>query len=249
MPVLAQHADPVAVIERDYCSPAGVPYDFKIHRYAVRQGYGFGIEPDYPALKYCFDVAGHEIPRWKTVASVGYDPARYNAIHAGCTGGEGVVPYFERQPLSFSCTRCGRCCQGGKDYHVYLSTTEATAICASLGVSWRWFRRHYLVRLDDGELVAANRAGACIFLGTDGQCTVYAVRPVQCRTYPFWPEVVCSATAWQAEARRCEGINRGNPVSVAKIRKSVGQCLEVTGQEVEAMSGSAARRSRTTGKP
>lgn len=30
--------------------------------------------------------------------------------------------------------------------------------------------------------------------------------PMQCRTYPFWPEPLTSRHDWEAEALRCEGI-------------------------------------------
>ena len=139
-------------------------------------------------------------------------------------------PYFEQLPLRFSCTRCGRCCSAGAGYHVYLLQHEARKICTHLGLTWKWFRRHYLRRLEDGGLVVADNAGACIFLDSGGQCGIYAVRPVQCRTYPFWPEVMSSAAAWRREARRCEGIGRGCVVPVSRIRKAVRACLEATKQ-------------------
>jgi Fe-S-cluster containining protein len=140
-----------------------------------------------------------------------------------------MLPYFERHPLRFSCTRCGRCCKGEAGYHVYLARSEAEAICTHLGLTWKWFRRHYLRRLDDGSLVAADNAAACIFLDAAGQCGIYAARPVQCRTYPFWPELVSSEAAWRREACRCEGISRGHVVPVARIRKSISTCLDVPG--------------------
>jgi len=138
-------------------------------------------------------------------------------------------PYYQRQSLRFSCTRCGRCCTGGAGYHVYFTRLEAAAACAHLELTWKWFRRHYLRHLDDAGLVAADNAGACIFLDTAGQCRIYAVRPVQCRTYPFWPELVNTAAAWAQEACSCEGINRGNVVSRERIRRAVSACLEVAG--------------------
>jgi Fe-S-cluster containining protein len=96
-----------------------------------------------------------------------------------------------------------------------------------LGLTWKWFRRHYLRRLEDGSLVAADNAGACTFLDTGRQCRIYAVRPMQCRTYPFWPELVSSEVAWQGEARRCEGINCGDVVSTTRIRKAVRACNDL----------------------
>jgi Fe-S-cluster containining protein len=137
-----------------------------------------------------------------------------------------MYPYFEQQSLQFSCTRCGRCCTGGAGYHVYMTRHEADAICTHMGLTWKWFRHHYLRRIDDAGLVAADNAGACVFLDTEGKCGIYSVRPLQCRTYPFWPEVVNSEAAWRREARRCEGINHGSIVPVGRIRKAVRACLD-----------------------
>lgn len=53
--------------------------------------------------------------------------------------------------------------------------------CGRLGAAgFAGFAR--LTSTGDHELV--NRAGACVFL-EDGRCTVYAMRPVGCRTYPL----------------------------------------------------------------
>jgi Fe-S-cluster containining protein len=113
------------------------------------------------------------------------------------------------------------------DYYVFLSEPEAERIRNYLQLSRGWFRRRYLERLEDGELVAAAGGGdRCIFLDAAGQCRVYPVRPGQCRTYPFWPEVAGSALAWRKEARRCEGINRGAVVPVDKIRRAVRACSD-----------------------
>lgn len=130
--------------------------------------------------------------------------------------------FYETQALRFECTGCGRCCIGGGDYHVFLTDTEAEAIRLHLGLSRRWFRRRYLRRLPDGDQVAAMNADErCIFLGKDNRCRVYSARPAQCSSYPFWPEVLNSKTAWQREARRCEGINRGAVVPLSRIRKAL----------------------------
>lgn len=115
----------------------------------------------------------------------------------------------------------------GGDYFVFLTKQEAGRIRNYLKLSRRWFRQRYLQRLESGELVAAVREDdCCVFLDADGQCRVYAVRPVQCRTYPFWPEVAGSALAWQREARRCEGINRGAVVPLDKIRLAIKACRD-----------------------
>ena len=132
-----------------------------------------------------------------------------------------------RQALQFSCTQCGRCCATVGDYYVYLTDEESERIRTYLQLSRNWFRRRYLLRLEDGEQVLASGPDErCIFLDTGGKCRVYGVRPAQCRTYPFWPELVGNATAWNREARRCEGINRGRVVTISKIRRFLRDCLE-----------------------
>jgi Fe-S-cluster containining protein len=137
--------------------------------------------------------------------------------------------FYENQPLLFECTRCGRCCATAGDYYVFLDAGEAERIRAHLRLSAAWFRRRYLERLDDDtQVLAASADERCIFLGPDGACRIYPVRPLQCRTYPFWPEVVASRRAWQQEARRCEGINRGRAVPVARVRRTVRACLSGT---------------------
>lgn len=125
------------------------------------------------------------------------------------------------EPLRFQCTGCGRCCFGGEDHYVRASVSEAERIRHHLGVSSDWFRRRYVQRLDDGDLGIRMRDGRCIFLGDDLRCTLYALRPVQCRTYPFWPELVGSRRAWRAEARRCEGIDRGEPVEESFVERQL----------------------------
>ena len=128
-------------------------------------------------------------------------------------------PFYQRHPLHFECTGCGACCTGGAGEHVFLDTAEARSICEHLNLTWRWFSRRYLTRSADGERVLAMTAkGACVFLRPDGGCGIYPVRPLQCQTYPFWPEIVSSRAAWRREATRCEGMGRGARISLRQIR-------------------------------
>lgn len=47
---------------------------------------------------------------------------------------------------------------------------------------------------------STSSPGGCVFLDPFGQCSVYPVRPVQCRTYPFWPSLVDARDDWEGEA-------------------------------------------------
>jgi Fe-S-cluster containining protein len=126
--------------------------------------------------------------------------------------------YYRYTPLRFECTRCGACCTGPAGCTVMLADGEAERIRRHLDLSTAWFRRRYLEHMETGDALRLDN-GRCPFLGTHGGCRIYAVRPRQCRSYPFWPELVATQTAWRREARRCEGIGRGAVVPVAHIER------------------------------
>ncbi len=91
-----------------------------------------------------------------------------------------------------------------------------------LGLTPEWFRRRYIESLGDVQYgIRLNTNGACPFLNAAGKCTVYSIRPAQCRTYPFWPEVVGHKKGWQEEAKRCEGINTGDVMPIERIEKNL----------------------------
>ncbi len=132
------------------------------------------------------------------------------------------MAFYEKETLRFRCTGCGECCGGGPDYHVFMDEREAEAIRRHLDVTVPWFRRRYLRRTPEGELVLNNGGGGrCVFLSPDNRCRIYAVRPLQCRTYPYWPETLSSRAAWRREARRCEGIGQGEVIPLARVRASL----------------------------
>lgn len=67
--------------------------------------------------------------------------------------------------------------------------------------------------------------GDCVFYRPEG-CAVYPVRPVQCRAFPFWPHLLASQGAWEAEKGRCRGMGKGKKYSCSQIeamRDSVGE--------------------------
>ena len=111
--------------------------------------------------------------------------------------------------LRFECTRCGGCCTSRGEYgYVYLNDREVVAIARYLGLVPHEFRRKYTFIDEYGwtQVVLEDR---CVFLNPDGSCRIYPVRPVQCRTFPFWRDLVDDGE-WTAEARElCEGVGHG----------------------------------------
>jgi len=62
----------------------------------------------------------------------------------------------------------------------------------------------------------------CTFLdrSADGKalCSVYPVRPQQCRTWPFWKENLESPDDWEHTEQVCPGSGQGQLYPIEKIR-------------------------------
>lgn len=106
----------------------------------------------------------------------------------------------------FGCTRCGQCCEGTAGY-VWLEQEDIERLCTELGLEWDSFGRAYVRNVKGALALVDSSEGNCVFWrGAEEGCGVYGARPEQCRTYPFWPEVIKSEAKWRAEAKRCPGI-------------------------------------------
>lgn len=129
--------------------------------------------------------------------------------------------------LSFACTQCGNCCTGAPGF-VWFNDEEAKAMADFLGLDEREFRQRYSHRkfgkwtLDERK----NDRGDydCVFLRRDEQgrslCSVYAVRPMQCRTWPFWRENLTTPDHWKDASQTCPGMraSAGDFYPVEQIR-------------------------------
>jgi len=106
--------------------------------------------------------------------------------------------------LEHACVGCGRCCRESGEVH--FDTADQRRAAAFLGITPARFRQAFGGHAGDVCLRATRRA-PCPFLGDDG-CAIYPARPEQCRSFPYWPELLRSPRAWNAVARRCPGMRR-----------------------------------------
>ena len=111
--------------------------------------------------------------------------------------------------LPFTCTACGNCCKSHGEYsHVYLREEEVVAIADHLGRDPAEFLREELV-VEDGWITLQPDLPQCQFLTDEGRCGIYPVRPVQCRTWPFW-DVNLKEPVWRGEVNAiCPGSRDG----------------------------------------
>lgn len=117
-------------------------------------------------------------------------------------------PYFFDGGLRFGCTQCGHCCAGAPGT-VFMNAAESERIARHLGLTREKFLADYAYPVDGGHsLREVGDNYACIFFRNE-RCTIYDVRPTQCRTFPFWSENIRSETAWKKTCRSCPGIGQG----------------------------------------
>ena len=139
----------------------------------------------------------------------------------------GPTPEWYAEGLRFECTRCGNCCTGPPGW-VWFDQEEGRRIAARLGLDEADFYQRYAHQVNGRWSLKETKTPHgydCIFLDRTSRpgeaiCSIYAVRPVQCRTWPFWPENLSSPRAWQGARRRtpCPGMDHGALVPIEQIR-------------------------------
>jgi hypothetical protein len=129
------------------------------------------------------------------------------------------LPYYSNG-LHFACRQCSACCRYEPGF-VFLSFTDLERIVTFLESSYARVLQQYcrVVELGENRRISLIEKPNydCIFWA-DGGCRIYAARPLQCRSFPFWHEFVHEKQRWQQLARSCPGIGKGPVHSAEEIR-------------------------------
>jgi Fe-S-cluster containining protein len=106
--------------------------------------------------------------------------------------------------VDFGCTACGKCCVN--DGEVWFDMDEFYELSEYLNMSYTDVLDDYAEEVKSGWVKLKDKketstGHGCVFLGDDDKtCGVYSARPIQCRTYPYWPRLLTSEDAWKKEA-------------------------------------------------
>jgi uncharacterized protein len=122
--------------------------------------------------------------------------------------------------VRFECQQSGNCCISHGEYgFVYLTKDDRKNMAEVLGLRTSDFTRKYCTKTE-GIFHLKDDGKACTFL-KNNRCTVYKARPMQCRTWPFWPETM-GAKAWKKEvAQFCPGVGKGKVWDQEKIAEAL----------------------------
>jgi Fe-S-cluster containining protein len=119
--------------------------------------------------------------------------------------------------LRFTCTQCGNCCSGPEGY-VWVNQEELEQIAAYLGKSIGEVKLEHARPVGKRTSLKEFANGDCTFLDPVKRgCTIYPVRPRQCRTWPFWNSNLTHPESWEAVKATCPGAGHGNFFSLEEI--------------------------------
>ncbi len=120
-----------------------------------------------------------------------------------------------REGLRFTCTQCGNCCTGESGY-VWFNDEELEAMARYTELTPERFVKRHAHKIE-GKWSLNERRGPdgfdCVFLQRDDAgkalCMIYPVRPMQCRTWPFWPENLDTPEDYVRAGKTCPGLQKG----------------------------------------
>jgi len=99
---------------------------------------------------------------------------------------------------------------------VYLSRNDVERLAqhANLTVP-QYLKKDCTTTLDGRYVLRSNQSdGICIYLDENKQCTIYEVRPQQCKAFPWWAENLRSQRSWKQVKASCPGLTAEDAILI-----------------------------------
>lgn len=114
--------------------------------------------------------------------------------------------------MRFQCrSGCTRCCE--QKGFVYGTGIDIVRLAKHLAITCAEFKRRYLCGTATLLRFRKQRYTACPFLLSNG-CSVHSVKPFQCSSFPFWPELLAKSSERRKAAEYCPGMGKGPLVNL-----------------------------------
>jgi Fe-S-cluster containining protein len=126
--------------------------------------------------------------------------------------------------MRFECqSGCTACCE--QQGFVYLTEEDIPRLALYLKISAAAFEERYVYRTKNLRRLRVPRHAQCEFL-KDGGCSVHPAKPLQCRAFPYWPELVGNKKNWGKTGTWCPGIGKGELVNIQMAREVAAEMRE-----------------------
>jgi uncharacterized protein len=127
-------------------------------------------------------------------------------------------PWY-KDGLQFECTGCGDCCTGAPGY-VWVNKEEIAKLATTVNMAVADFEARYVIPVGVRKSLKEYPNGDCVFFDNKSRkCRVYAARPRQCRTWPFWDSNIRTPEAWSETCRVCPGSGTGRLYQLDQIKE------------------------------
>lgn len=127
-------------------------------------------------------------------------------------------PWY-KDGLRFTCTGCGDCCTGAPGY-VWVNKEDIAALAAETKTTIEEFEARFVREIGVRKSLLEHANGDCVFFdGKTRKCRVYAARPRQCRTWPFWDSNIRTPEAWAETCEACPGSGKGKLYQLEAIQQ------------------------------
>ena len=129
-----------------------------------------------------------------------------------------------RDGVRFQCQGSGKCCTSHGEFgFVFMNLEDRQRMAKSLKIRTSEFTKKYCQKTGGVyHLIETPGKPDCLFL-KGKSCSVYEGRPTQCRTWPFWPEVM-NAKSWKKDVVEfCPGVGKGNVITGKEIENILNE--------------------------
>lgn len=125
--------------------------------------------------------------------------------------------------LKFKCTGCGDCCTGVPG-NVWVDDEEVESIAEFLDKPIGEIRLFHTRQTRARISLIDYPNGDCTFFDPKTRgCTIYSVRPKQCRTWPFWNSNLATEKDWKDTQKECPGCGQGDFIAFDEIQKRAAE--------------------------
>lgn len=132
-----------------------------------------------------------------------------------------------RDGVQFQCQGSGKCCTSHGEFgYVFLSPEDRVRIAKLKNMRVGEFTKKYCEKTGGvWHLIEEKGKPDCMFL-EGKRCGIYEARPTQCRTWPFWPEVM-DAKSWKKDVVEfCPGVGKGRVIPAEEIESVLNEQIK-----------------------